>query len=145
MLQSREFGFRWRESVEKRHTKRHTLKSWYPSGLQWWNLIIAIVLCCTFAALLRCYLWKRQTQGGVIFARKINDLPLHISFWYLYLSTIIAVLFSIFIVWIDHDAKRYEPYRHMSQSCGALAKDSILLYYSFDFALFVPIMAAKRK
>jgi hypothetical protein len=95
-------------------------------------------------AVLQSYLHQSQRDGGVIFATKINDIPLHRSFWFLYLPTILAVTFSVFIVWIDHDAKRYEPYRQMSKPGGARGKDSILLHYPFDFVLFVPFMAAKR-
>ncbi|KAF2623217.1 hypothetical protein BU25DRAFT_414485 [Macroventuria anomochaeta] len=123
----------------------HQRQGWYPPALRWWNLILAILFCWTSIAVLQFYLHKSQTEGGLIFAAKINDIPLRRSFWYLYLPTIVAVIFSIFVVWIDHDAKRYEPYRQMSQSEGALAKDSILLHYPFDFVPFVPFVAAKRK
>jgi hypothetical protein len=131
--------------ADKRKIKRHSQQGWYHPGLQWWSLAIAILLCWTFIAVLQYYLHRSQTRGGIIFAPSINDLPLHRSFWYLYLPTIIAVAFSVFVIWIDHDAKRYEPYRQMSQSAGALAQDSIFLHYPFDFSLFVPILAAKRK
>jgi C4-dicarboxylate transporter len=120
-------------------------QGWYPPGLRWWSLTAALLCCWTFVAIIQYYLHQSQTQGGILFAAKINDLPLHHSFWHLYLPTIIAVIFSIFIVWIDHDAKRYEPYRHLSRSDGALAKNSILLHYPFDFAPIVPIVAAKRR
>jgi hypothetical protein len=88
---------------------------------------------------------KSQKDGGVIFAPNINDLPLRRSFVYLYLPTIIAVTFSIYIVWIDIDAKRIEPYRQLRRSEGALGKDSLLLHYPFDFLPFVPFVAFKKR
>lgn len=133
------------EPLDLGHRKRRSRHGWYPPGLRWWILSIAVLLCWIFIAVLQTYLRRSQTNGGLIFAPRVSDLPLHRSFSYLYLPTIIAVFFSIFILWIDHDAKRYEPYRQMSQSGGALAENSILLHYPFDFALFVPVVAARRK
>jgi hypothetical protein len=145
MSQSEKFGFRRPKLADKRKNKIHHQQGWYPPGLQWWTLAVAILLCWTFVGVLQYFLHKSQRVGGVIFATKINDLPLHRSFWYRYLPTIIAVVFSVFITWIDHDAKRYEPYRHMSRPGGALATDSILLHYPFEFSPFVSIVAAKRR
>lgn len=76
---------------------------------------------------------------------QVLDLPLTRTFAYLYLPTVLAVLFSIYIVWIDHDARRLEPYRQMTTDHGSLGKDSILLHYPFDFILTVPVVALKRR
>jgi hypothetical protein len=94
---------------------------------------------------LQYYLQRSQQDGGIIFALDINKLPLRRSFIYLYLPTVIAVAFSIFIVWIDNDAKRFEPYHQMSRTDGAFGKDSLLLHYPFDFMPFVPFVALKRR
>ncbi|KAJ4983537.1 hypothetical protein SVAN01_10953 [Stagonosporopsis vannaccii] len=122
----------------------HRLRAWYPPALRWWNLLFTTVSCWVFIGVLQYLLHKSQTEGGVIFAADINSLPLSRSFVYLYLPTVIAVLFSIFIVWIDHDAKRFEPYRLMSRSHGARGDESLLLRYPFDFVPMVPFTAAKR-
>jgi hypothetical protein len=79
-----------------------------------------------------------------MFAPRVNDVPLRQSFVYLYLPTIIAVIFSILIVWIDNDARIFEPCRQMSRSGGVSGKDSLLLHYPFDFVLFVPFAACRR-
>jgi len=120
-------------------------RGWYPPALRWWNLVLTTLICWAFIAILQFYLYRSQTNGGVVFAPSINKLPLRQSFAFLYLPTIIAVIFSIFIVWIDNDAKRFEPYRQMSKPEGALAKDSVLLHYPFDFMPFVPFLAFKRR
>jgi hypothetical protein len=145
MQQSKVFGVRWPTLADKEKNARHYRQGWYPPSLQWWTLSGVIILCWTFFAVLQYYLHESQTHGGVIFAAQINDLPLHRSFWYRYLPTVIAVGFSLVITWIDHDSKRYEPYRHLSRPDGALATDSILLHYPFDFSPFVAFVAAKRK
>ncbi|KAF2133280.1 hypothetical protein P153DRAFT_331890 [Dothidotthia symphoricarpi CBS 119687] len=137
------FG-RWAPS-QKRKPSPCSRQGWRPPALRWWNLVITILICWFFIAVLQYYLHKSQTDGGVIFASNINDLPLRRSFAYLYMPTIIAVIFSIFIVWIDNDAKRFEPYRQMSKPDGAFGKDSLLLQYPFDFMPFVPFTAAKRR
>ena len=120
-------------------------RAWYPPGLRWWTLLPTAVLCWIFIAILQYFLHKSQTEGGVIFATDINDIPLRRSFVYRYLPTIIAVIFSILVVWIDHDAKRFEPFRLMAKAGGALGKDSVLLQYPFDFMPIVPFVAAKRR
>jgi hypothetical protein len=138
-------SFRPSTLVPKRKDGPQPQKGWYPPALRWWSLIITALLCWTFIAVLQYYLRKSQTHGGVIFATTVNSLPLRRSFWYLYLPTIIAVIFSILVVWIDHDAKRYEPYRQMARPCGASAENSILLSYPFDYLPVAPIIAAKRR
>ena len=120
-------------------------KTWYPRALRWWNLILATLICWTFIAILQYLLTRSQNDGGIIFATKVNDLPLRRSFVYLYLPTIIAVTFSIYIVWIDIDAKRYEPYHQLSKPEGALGKDSLLMHYPFDFIPIVPLFALKNR
>lgn len=47
--------------------------------------------------------------------------------------------------WIDLDIKRLEPYYQLCSPHGALAEDSLLLQYPFDFIILVPFEAARRK
>ena len=61
------------------------------------------------------------------------------------MPTLVAVFFSVFIVWIDHDAKRFEPYRQMCHPDGARGNDSLLLHYPFDFIPIVPFVALKKR
>ncbi|XPS69976.1 hypothetical protein M3J09_002222 [Ascochyta lentis] len=129
---------------ERREYAAHRCQGWYPPALRWWNLALFTFLSWGFIIVLQYFLHKSQTDGGVIFASDINRLPLRRSFVYLYMPTIIAVTFSIYVVWIDNDAKRFEPYRQLSQSAGARGKDSLLLHYTFDFIPAVPFAAAKR-
>jgi hypothetical protein len=132
-LLSQRLAFRKRSS-----NTSHQVNHWYPLALRWWNLVSAIILCWTFIVVLQYHLSRSQRDGGIIFATNINDLPLGRSFSYRYLPTVVAVIFSIFILWIDNDARRYEPYRLMLRPAGALAKESILLHYPFNFMPLVP-------
>lgn len=80
-----------------------------------------------------------------MFATSTNEIPIAQSFLYLYLPTIIALLYSIFWSWIDLQIKRLEPYFQLSKPGGASGKDSLLLQYPFDFIPFVPITAIKNR
>jgi hypothetical protein len=96
-------------------------------------------------AVLEYYLFTSRKAGGVIFAEHVDDLPLSQSFVYLYLPTVLAVLFSILWVWIDIDAKRYQPYHLLSREDGALGRESLLMTYSSDFLPFVPFYALRNR
>jgi hypothetical protein len=94
---------------------------------------------------LQFLLWKSQRDNGILFASKIGDLPLRDTFVYMYLPTIVAVVFSIYWAWIDLETKRMEPYYQLSKENGALGKDSLLLHYPFDFLPLVPLKAFRDR
>jgi hypothetical protein len=83
-------------------------------------------------------------DDGILYAPSVNELALRRTFAFLYLPTIIALVFSVYIVWIGIDAKRIEPFRQLSKAKDALGKDSLLLQYSFDFIPLVPYRALRR-
>ncbi|KAJ4993417.1 hypothetical protein SVAN01_00965 [Stagonosporopsis vannaccii] len=134
-------------SVNSRRGDEPTATSgiWKPPALRSPVLIITILLCWAFIAILQVFLVRSQRVGGVLFAARINSLPLHQQFLYLYFPTVLAVLFSIYWAWIDLETKRMEPYYQLSKKDGALGKDSLLLAYPFDFIPLVPIKAAKKR
>lgn len=88
---------------------------------------------------------NNENGGGLAFAETQEDLPAGILFLYLYLPTIIAVIYSMTWAWIDLDAKRLEPWYQLSKPEGATAQDSLLLQYPFDFLAFVPKKAGQNK
>ncbi|KAF2749431.1 hypothetical protein M011DRAFT_456902 [Sporormia fimetaria CBS 119925] len=120
-------------------------RRWEPPALQWWNLCLLVLICWTSVALLQYFLIKSQTEGGIIFAPNVNDLPLRRTFAFLYLPTLLAVLFSIFVAWIDLDAKRFEPFHQLSKPGGASGKDSLLLHYPNDYIPIVPYLALRNR
>jgi Protein of unknown function (DUF3433) len=98
-----------------------------------------------FAIALEILAQKSQRDHGLIFASNIQDISTSKTFAYLYLPTIISVIFSMLWAWIDLDVKRLEPYFQLSNADGASAENSLLLAYNLEFLAFVPISAAKRR
>jgi hypothetical protein len=118
---------------------------WKPSALRPSILVVTTATCWALIAILQYLLSKSQRKCGILFASNINALPLSQTFLFRYLSTIIAVMFSIFWTWIDLETKRLETYYQLSKEGGALGKDSLLLQYSFNPVPLVPIKALKDR
>lgn len=97
--------------------------------------LITIVAIC---------LAKSQAQQGLIFSRDISDLKFWESFSYLYLPTVISVLYGLLWSWIDLDARRFEPFFQLCHGSAAAVEDALLLEYPFQFLLWIPFRAAKR-
>lgn len=107
--------------------------------------LLSIMLASSaLIVMLQYLLISSQRNNGIIFSANINELPLNRSFAYLYLPTIIAVIYSFLWSWIDLDAKRLEPFFQLSQDGGASAKDSLLLQYQFDTIALVPLKAIRQ-
>ncbi|KAH0366113.1 hypothetical protein KCU65_g5610, partial [Aureobasidium melanogenum] len=119
--------------------------TWKPISLRLPFLVFVLLATCALIVVMQWLLYTSQTTGGVIFAPSINDLPLSKTFGYLYAPTIIAVVYGLLWSWIDLDIKRMEPYYQLCSTGGALAEDSLLLQYPFDFVALVPFQAARRK
>lgn len=66
-------------------------------------------------------------------------------FSYLYVPTIIAVLYSLIWSWIDLDAKRMQPWFELSKKDGVTAENSLFLDYPYDFVATVPFKAARKR
>jgi len=119
--------------------------TWKPSSLRLPFLSFVLLTTSALIVVLQWLLVKSQTTGGVLFAPSINDLPLSRTFGYLYVPTIIAVIYGLLWSWIDLDIKRMEPYYQLCSPGGTLAENSLLLQYPFDFVAFVPFQAARQK
>lgn len=88
---------------------------------------------------------QSQTKGGLALSDSPDDIPAFANFCYLFLPTIVAVIYSLLWSWIDLDVKRIQPWLEMSKMEGATAERSIFLDYPYDFVAFVPLKAAKRR
>jgi hypothetical protein len=128
--------------IEVKVQERYT---WKPISLRLPFLTFVLLVTSALIVVLQWLLFKSQTTGGVLFAPSINDLPLSRTFGYLYAPTIIAVIYGLLWSWIDLDIKRMEPYYQLCSPGGALAENSLLLQYPFDFVALVPFQAARRK
>jgi hypothetical protein len=125
--------------------KKTLPKQWKAPSLRAPFLISIILASAGLIITLQLLLMRSNRDGGVIFAPNINDLPLSSSIPYLYLPTIISVLFGFLWTWIDLDIRRLEPYYQLSRENGALGKESILLQYPVDFLASVPIKAVRLR
>jgi hypothetical protein len=120
-------------------------KPWKPLTQKAYFLIPIILASGALIAVLKIYLDRSDRNSGILFAPKINDLPLQQTFCYLYLPTIVSLILSFIWTWIDLDIKRLEPFVRLSRPNGALGQNSVLLHYPFDFVAFVPFAAARRR
>ncbi len=84
-------------------------------------------------------------QGGIGLSNSADDMPAAVTFSYLALPTILAVLYALAWTWIDLDIRRIQPWLELSRSGGAGAESSLLLDYPFEFLAFVPFKAWKQR
>jgi hypothetical protein len=131
--------------ITREELKARRQHAWKPISLRLPFLSFVLLVTSTLVVVLQWLLYESQTTGGVLFAPSINDLPLSKTFGYLYAPTIIAVIYGLLWSWIDLDIKRMEPYYQLYSPSGALAENSLLLQYPFDFVAIVPFQAARRK
>lgn len=117
---------------------------WRPVTLRVPLLMFTLCLTLSLAAVVLWCLKKSQRKQGLLFAPKISQLSFWHSFAYLYLPTLLSVLYGLYFSWIDLDVKRMEPFFQMSSVAGAAPEDSILLDYPFQFLPNVPLKASKR-
>ncbi|KAI8251672.1 hypothetical protein K4K53_011925 [Colletotrichum sp. SAR 10_77] len=88
---------------------------------------------------------QSQRSGGLALSPSTNEIPTFAKFCYLFLPTIVAVIYSLLWSWIDLDVKRLQPWLEMSRPEGATAEHSIFLDYPYEFVAFVPFKAARRR
>lgn len=98
------------------------------------------------AALLEVLAQKAASEGGALsIVDTADDIPPIVTVGYLYLPTIVAVIYSLAWNWIDLDVKRMQPWLELSRPGGAPGKMSLFLDYPVDFVAFVPFKAARRR
>ncbi|KAL7791390.1 hypothetical protein V8C37DRAFT_410397 [Trichoderma ceciliae] len=88
---------------------------------------------------------RSQKIGGLSLVDDADGIPNVINICYLYLPTIIAVVYSLAWNWIDLDVKRMQPWMEVSKKNGATGRRSIFLDYPVDFVAFVPFKSAKQR
>lgn len=88
---------------------------------------------------------QSQKAGGLSLVKDAESLPSMVTFGYLYLPTIIAVIYSLAWSWVDLDTKRIQPWLNLSNEEGDTAENTLFLDYPYDFFAWVPIKAAKRR
>jgi hypothetical protein len=120
-------------------------KPWKPFTHKAYFLVPTILASGALIAVLQIYLELSNRDTGILFASKINNLPLSQRFPCLYLPTMVSLVLSFAWAWLDLDVRRLEPFIELSKERGARGADSLLLHYPFDFVAFVPFTAARRR
>ncbi|KAF4975199.1 hypothetical protein FZEAL_7984 [Fusarium zealandicum] len=120
-------------------------KGWKPLSLSTPILLAVVALTLLLAAAVETVAQRSASQGGLALSPTLDDLPGYAKFGYLYVPTIIAVLYSMIWSWIDLDVKRMQPWFELSKSKGATGENSLFLDYQYEFVALVPFKAAKRK
>lgn len=119
---------------------------WKPVTMKFSFLALLFLVTVAIIAALEYlhYVSKGFNAGGVAFASSPDVVTSTTTFLYLYLPTLLAVLYAMVWSWVNLDFKRLEPWFRLSTPDGATAEDSILLHYPFDFGPFVPFKSAHR-
>ncbi|KAF4966301.1 hypothetical protein FSARC_6034 [Fusarium sarcochroum] len=120
-------------------------KGWKPLSLSTPILLAVIALTILLAVAVETIAQRSASQGGLALSPTLDDMPGYARFSYLYVPTIIAVLYSMIWSWIDLDVKRMQPWFELSKHDGATAENSLFLDYQYEFVALVPFKAAKQK
>jgi hypothetical protein len=118
---------------------------WKPIALRPIFLATVIIVSLGFAALLQVLLVRSQSNNGIAYGANTDDFSMLATFGYLYLPTILAVIYGFFWSWIDLDVRRMEPFFQLAKDGGASGAQSVLLSYPVDFLASVPIKALKYR
>lgn len=124
--------------------KVHT-HGWKPETMQAPVLLALTLASLLLAALLEILAQKSASEGALSIVPSADAIPGVVSFAYLYLPTIVAVLYSLAWNWVDLDVKRMQPWLALSRDEGATGRDSLFLDYPVDFVAFVPFKAARKR
>ncbi|KAK1688027.1 hypothetical protein BDP55DRAFT_548602 [Colletotrichum godetiae] len=125
------------ETVHKHGWKPLTLSAPVLFSFAFTSFLLAVII--------EILAQQSQSKGGLALSKSADDIPAFANFCYLFLPTIVAVIYSLLWSWIDLDVKRMQPWLEMSRPKGATAEKSMFLDYPYDFIAFVPIKAAKRR
>ncbi|KAK6524393.1 hypothetical protein TWF281_011301 [Arthrobotrys megalospora] len=121
-----------------------TTKFWKPFTIRLPYLIFLNILTLSFIIAIETLYYFSNHNGGLLFMKDIDDLPLIKFFAVQYLPTLFAVLYGICWSIVDLDSKRLEPFYDLSKPGGAKA-DALFLEYQYQFALFVPFRALFKR
>ncbi|KAF2170915.1 hypothetical protein M409DRAFT_63940 [Zasmidium cellare ATCC 36951] len=120
-------------------------RPWLPLTLRKPYLLALILTTLVLIVIVQYLLYVSRRDQGIIFAEDINELPLRRAFCYLYLPTIVSVVYGFLWTWVDLDVKRLEPWFQVSREGGATGRLSVLLNYPLEFLVNVPFIAFKNR
>ncbi|KAH6892325.1 hypothetical protein B0T10DRAFT_401198 [Thelonectria olida] len=120
-------------------------EGWKPLSISTPVLVTVIAFTLLIAAGIETVAQRSKAQGGLALSPSLDEIPTYARLTYLYVPTLIAVIYSIIWSWIDLDVKRMQPWFELSKPGGAQANNSMFLDYQYEFVALVPIHAARRK
>ena len=121
------------------------IRKWRPWTLHPAILLSTLSFTLGIIALLEYLQRSSDANHGIAFAISRDTISLALTFLYLYLPTLIAVLYSTWWSWVDLDAKRLEPWYQLSSTTNCNAQHSLLLQYPVEFLAWIPFRAAKKR
>jgi hypothetical protein len=108
-------------------------------------LIIFLLISLALAATVDILRRRAQHYGGLALSTSADNFSGVANASYLFLPSIVAIIYGLAFGWIDLDAKRMQPWIALSRRGGAMVEDSLLLDYPFEFTVAVPFKAARRR
>lgn len=129
--------------TDNRHLDATVQPSWKPITLRPTLLLSITALNLGFIAVLEYLSQKSRLHGGVALAK--TTLSPSVNFGYLYLPTVIAVIYSMLWSWIDLDTKRLEPHFQLSRPGQSSNTNPLYLHYPFEFIAAAPLRALRRR
>jgi hypothetical protein len=91
------------------------------------------------------FLNSSSIQKGLLTFANVSSIPSFYYFLWIYLPTIVFVLYGMLWETIDAEIKRVEPFYQASRPRGALAKHSIFAEYISLPPFLSPIQAFRRR
>ncbi len=108
-------------------------------------LVHFVAISLALAVTIEILAQKSTRQGGLALSTSSDDIPFIVTFSYLALPTVFAVIYGLIWTWVDLDIRRLQPWLELSRPGGCVAESSILLEYPFEFLAFVPFRAWRRR
>ena len=132
-------------SRESRLSERGKGPTWRPWTLHPTTLLATLTFTLGIIGILEYLQRISDAKHGLLFASSRDAIPDTSSFLYLYLPTLIAVLYSTWWSWVDLDVKRLEPWYQLISTKRVKARCSLLLQYPIEFIAWIPVRAARKK
>jgi Protein of unknown function (DUF3433) len=123
-----------------------SISKWRPWTLHPVALLSTLFFIVGIIGILEYLQRLSDANHGIIFAVSRDAISDTSRLLYLYLPTVVAVIFSTSWSWVDLDVKRLEPWYQLASSRpDTKTRCPLLLQYPVEFLAWIPFRAAKRR